>query len=89
MRRRRRDKRRAPATIQYTTAKNAAGHSQLCVFAMCEMGMTKVGPIWGHGESSVKRALATLTSECQCPATFHCAEEWRGKRILTQACSKR
>ena len=31
---------------------------------------------------SVKKAVSTLTRECDCPAKFHKAQEYHGKRIL-------
>ena len=48
-----------------------------CLYATCEDGGTQVGPVYGHGENSVKRALAQLTEECDCGATFHADAEDR------------
>lgn len=42
-----------------------------CVYAECLESGIRVGPIWGRGEASVKRALATLTEQCTCGARFH------------------
>ncbi len=63
------------ATIDYTTEENEDGREMDCVFATCEESDETVGPIWGHGEASVKRALATLTEECGCGAKFHAVED--------------
>ena len=63
------------------SAKNDEGNRQLCVYAECQMVGTMVGPTWGHTESSVRRALAELTAECECGAKFHRAFEYVGKRV--------
>ena len=79
---RRRNKKNAPAIVLYTSATNEKGHKQLCVRAQCQLSEHVAGPVWGHNEQSVKRVLATLTTECDCPSRFHKAVEYRGKRIL-------
>lgn len=78
-------KRRGPSTIIYRSAKDESGHNQLCVYAECQVGGSVVGPIWGHAERSVKKALATLTRDCDCPARFHRAAAYEGQRIHTPA----
>lgn len=78
---RRRRGSKAPAVVHFTSAKNDDENRQLCVYAECQMVGTMVGPTWGHSESSVRRALAELTSECECGAKFHRAFEYVGKRI--------
>ena len=59
------------ATVYFSTATNDRGREQECVFATCLASGAEVGPIWGTGEDSVLRALATLTEECGCGAQFH------------------
>lgn len=76
-------KKRGPSTIIYGHAKDENGHSQLCVYAECQVGGSVVGPIWGHGDKSAKKALATLTRECDCPARFHKAVAHEGHRVHT------
>ena len=62
------------ASIEYSEQENDEGFMQNCVYAACEESGDTVGPIWGHGDASVLRALATLTEECSCDAEFHKAE---------------
>lgn len=66
-------KKPAPARVDAADEANEDGRMQSCVFATClrsETGYT-VGPVWGTSERSVKRALCTLTEECDCRARFH------------------
>ena len=83
--RRKRPPKRVTATIHFRHAKNEKGHRQICVYAECDLGGTVVGPIWGHSEQAVKKAVATLTRECDCPAKFHRPQEYHGKRVLKSA----
>jgi len=62
---------RSPATVEYTEEDNDRGFPQDCVYVECSNSGYRVGPIWGHGEASVRRALAQLTEECSCGAAFH------------------
>ena len=62
------------ALIEMTQAPNTMQIPQDCVYAECLMSGDRVGPVWGHGDASVRRALATLTEECSCGATFHVDE---------------
>jgi len=73
-------KTKAPATVLFTSEKNDEGKRQNCVYAQCHLSGYSVGPIWGHKDASVKRALATLTEECDCPARFHQNKEQQGMR---------
>lgn len=59
------------AEVDYTEAENDDGRTQDCVFATCQASGDQAGPVWGHGENSVLRVLATLTEECSCGADFH------------------
>lgn len=60
------------ASIDYTEEENEDGRMQDCVYATCgETGET-AGPIWGHSDASVKRALATLAENCE--DCFHAIE---------------
>lgn len=78
---RRRKITKAPATVFFTTHRNDDDREQRCVYAWCHFTDIKVGPIWGHSKRSVKRALATLTEECDCPARFHSQRETEGFRL--------
>jgi hypothetical protein len=71
LRRRRKSKVCAPATVCFTQARNESGQRQPCVFAQCHYAGDTVGPVWGHGERSVRRALKTLSERCQCGRRFH------------------
>jgi hypothetical protein len=65
---------RSPALVDYTEEENDYGVVIPCVYAACLAGDgpgDSVGPIWGDGEDSIKRALATLTAECSCGARWH------------------
>lgn len=60
------------ATIEYTVRDSEqTGVPVPCVFATCMGSNDSVGPIWGHGDNSVKRALSELTGSCGCGATWH------------------
>jgi hypothetical protein len=59
------------ATIDQTEERNERGVLQPCVYAECAETGYVAGPVWGHGEASVKRVLATLTAECSCGAGWH------------------
>lgn len=83
--RRKRPPKRVSATIHFRHAKNENGHRQICVYAECDLAGAVVGPIWGHSEQTVKKAVATLTRECDCPAKFHRAQDFQGKRVLKTA----
>ena len=64
------------AVIDYSSVENDYGREQDCVFAEClDPRGGQAGPIWGHHEASVLRALATLTEECLCGASFHRVRE--------------
>ena len=63
------------ASINYTEEENEEDRIQDCIYATCEVSGDAVGPVWGHSEASVKRALATLTEECSCGAGFHHSAE--------------
>jgi len=76
---------KAPAVVYFRSAKNEKGRKQICVYAECDMSGTAAGPIWGHTDGAVKKALATLTQECDCPAKFHSATEYYGKRVRKTA----
>jgi hypothetical protein len=78
---RRRKITKAPATVHFTTEKNDDDHDQPCIYVWCQFTDIKIGPVWGHGDASVKRALATLTKECDCPARFHSKRETEGFRL--------
>ena len=66
---------RSGAEITYETKTNDYGNPQTCVYAECCTSGDSVGPIWGDGEASVKRALAELTAECSCGAGYHFDED--------------
>ena len=59
------------ASIEETSEENDNGIEVDCIYATCDKSLDQVGPIWGTGEASIKRALATLTEECSCGAKFH------------------
>jgi uncharacterized protein (DUF2461 family) len=74
---------KAPSNVLYTSEDNEKGVNQPCVYVQCQLSEHSVGPIWGHSDASVKRALATLTTECECPARFHVVRDSEGARIDT------
>jgi len=73
-------RRKSSATIHFVYRKNDQGHKQPCVFAECHASSSMTGPVWGHGEASVRRALAQLSTECECPANYHRHQESLGLR---------
>lgn len=79
--RKRSRKRNAPAAVLFSSAQSPSGKRQPCIYAQCQIGDTVVGPIWGHAEQSLRAALAELSRNCECPARFHVATEFQGRRI--------
>lgn len=82
LRRKRKSRTTAPSTVYFTQARNEDGKKQLCVYAECTYGGTRVGPIWSHTRASVGRALATLTKRCDCGRKFHKHRYSEGQRVL-------
>ena len=80
MRRKRKSKISAPAAVLFTTAFDRDGNRKPCVYAQCQYAGVKAGPIWGHGDNSVRRCLATLTRSCQCGRRYHRARGFEGRR---------
>jgi hypothetical protein len=79
---RKKNRNKAPATVLFTHEVNDKGHRQICVYAQCQLSGIAHGPVWGHGDNSVKRVLAELTAECDCPAMYHMNKEQQGFRKL-------
>ena len=65
------DWKESEAHIDYTEEENDRGRMADCVIAECLESGDRTEPVWGHGERSVKRALATLTEHCSCRANYH------------------
>ena len=82
IRRKRRSRITAPATVLFTKAKNDKGQQQICVFAQCQFGGGVAGPIWSHTSAAVRRCLAALTQRCECGRKFHKAREYEGHRVM-------
>ena len=59
------------AIIDYATVENDDGIEVDCVIATCNESGVGTEPVWGQHDASIKRALATLTSQCSCGAQFH------------------
>lgn len=76
----RRSRKTAYATVHFTSERKD-GKNALCVYATCQFTDTAAGPIWGHGEASVRAALAELTRCCPCPATYHRLRDSTGYRL--------
>jgi hypothetical protein len=85
LRRKRKSKIVAPATVFFTQFPNDRGHKQLCVFAECHYGGTRVGPVWSHSDAAIRRALATLTLKCDCGRSFHKNRYQEGHRIKIES----
>lgn len=79
---RRRSRKTADATVYFTHAVSPEGKDQLCVRVKCHSSDVLVGPVWGHSEESVKRALAMLTQMCPCPSSYHRGKEFMGQRVV-------
>lgn len=88
--RRKRSKKVANSSVIFTQATNEdLGRKQLCVYAECHQSGMIIGPVWGHMDQSVRRVLAQLTHDCDCPARYHKAIEFKGHRVSTPAKSSR
>lgn len=74
-------RKKAPASVFFTTKGSDMKKAQPCVFVACLQSGMQAGPVWGHGKRSVDRALLSLTKKCECPAKFHQAMEFAGFRI--------
>lgn len=66
---------RSAAEVEVKREKNQFGVLDYCVYAECLEGSTRVGPVWGDGEASVRRVLAMLTEKCDCGADWHYDED--------------
>lgn len=56
--------------ITYTEEETEDGYECECIYATCRITGCRVGPIWGQHERSIRRALATLSQQCDCGG-FH------------------
>ncbi len=65
------------AEVEFTEDENDSGQLVPCVFVRCLSSPTdfEVGPIWGNGIASVRRALAQLSEDCDCGQNFHKADQ--------------
>lgn len=78
----RHSKAHAPAAVCFGSSKSDRGKGrQLCLWAKCSYSGKTTGPVWGHSDASVRRALATLSSDCECGRRFHTALEFTGHRV--------
>lgn len=80
-RRKRRSRVNADAIVYFSKARNEHGHVQLCVYAECTMGGGRVGPVWSHALSAVRRVLATLSAQCDCGRRYHRHRYTEGQRV--------
>lgn len=71
----------APATVFFGHARDEGGCRQLAVWAECVYSGLRVGPVWAHGQPSVRRCLATLTQSCDCGRSYHRAVYTEGYRV--------
>lgn len=85
LRRKRKSRIVAPACVYFTSAKNPDGKKQLCVYAECTYGGTRVGPIWSHTSQAVTRCLATLSGKCDCGRKYHKTRFTEGTRVFTKS----
>lgn len=81
IRRKPKSKHNAPACVYFTQARNEDGDKQLCVYAECTYGGTRVGPVWSHTDAAVRRCLATLSSKCDCGRRLHKHRFTEGHRV--------
>jgi hypothetical protein len=75
-------RRKAPASVHFTQQPDGKDHLRPCVFVTCTRSSQRVGPTWGHSDASLRRALATLTAECECRASYHRGMEFTGHRLV-------
>ena len=76
---------RSRALVTYTSeeTESESGHiyEQDCVYVECLSSGISVGPVWGHHDASVKRALATLSQKCTCGNRFHEGQDEEGNKV--------
>lgn len=82
---RRKSRYSAPAHVIFSRAKNSTGKQQICVYAECLYGGARVGPVWGHTDATIRRALATMTEQCPCQRLFHRARNYSGHRVVLKS----
>jgi hypothetical protein len=85
----RKPRRTAPATVIFGQAVNEDRHKQICIWTRCDFSGVTIGPIWSHTDAAIRRALATLTQYCDCPATYHKARDYEGHRVMTDLSSQK
>lgn len=59
-------KRYSPTAVRFEMLATVRGNKRPACFAVCLLGDTEVGPVWGHGARSVTRARMTLGRRCEC-----------------------
>lgn len=79
--RRKRPPKAAPSVVHFKSAINEQGHKQICIYAECALSGNLAGPVWGHSDNAIKKSMADLTRLCDCPAKFHRAQDYQGKRV--------
>jgi hypothetical protein len=59
--------------IEYVQEENKqhGGRVMDCIYATCLTSGYSIGPVWGVGTDSVKRACAQLTEHCSCGEKWH------------------
>lgn len=82
--RKKRSTKKVPATIYFRKKTNENQHKQVCVYAQCSLSEITVGPVWGHTDAAVRKVVAELTRNCDCPAQFHVAREFVGRRHISR-----
>lgn len=83
--RRKQAQKRVSARVYFCRIPNEKGEQQSCVYVECGLEGTRVGPVWGHSDQSIRMAMAKLTEVCECPGKFHFAEEFKGQRVVSFA----
>lgn len=77
-----RKRRPSPAVIIYGDSVKKNGKTEPATFACCLISETQVGPIPGHTDQAVRKALNRLSCECECPIGKHIVGEETGTRCL-------
>lgn len=83
LRRPRKSRTIAPAVVYFTSARNEAGETQLCVYGECVYSGQRYGPVWSHTSAAVRRCLLELTRRCDCGRKFHKQKYSEGRRVYT------
>jgi hypothetical protein len=73
--------RKSAPSIIYFMSVWREGKRKPYVIAECAVAGCRSTAVWGHSDASIRAALATLTTICDCPSRYHKCMERQGYRL--------